>query len=355
MQQLKANIKGMSKLFLILLLLLSAIIGGLLAYTWTIGYYVVLYSAPPKGTMMEILPEETKFPVENSTYFEVTFFNPSTSKENATITRIAITTKDSSVLEEVYSTNPKLPYVLPIGEKKTFTCIKYWGDFAGKEIGIITFIREGTGPTLYKSTDYVKLEANTTFDSTRTIEWFTATVSNNVESKIALNLTRIYIDIIEIPAANITPSIGTLGAMQPGDTITFNCTYNWEGLMGFNHTLKVGTAQGYKTEFSTGKLPNHVDLTISGVSSNETIPYHFNVTIRNGPDSPHYVNITRIEVFYENVTILKSFQVQQAINANSTVTITILEYWTLLPTKIKIVAYTLQGFKTAPFEYQFPP
>jgi len=353
MSRFKTNTKAISKLALTLLLLLSAIIGGLLAYTWTIGYFVVLYSSPPEGTLIQI--KDAYFPLENATYFEVTLFNPSTSNENATITRIAITTKGSSVLEEVYSINPRLPYVLPVGKERTFACTKYWGDYAGEEIGIVVFINEGAGSTLYKKTDYVKLHATASFDSTKSIEWFTVTVKNDPESKISLNITRIYIDIVEIPHANITPSLATLEALQPNQEVTFNCTYNWEGLMGFDHTLKVGTAQGYKTECSTGQLPSHLELTILGVDFSKTD--HFNLTIQNGPNSPHYVNITRIEVFSEQGVLLWQSQLQQSVDANTTTEVMCTVHWwqwTFITEKIRIVAYTLQGFKIPAYEYQLP-
>ncbi|MEM2318137.1 MAG: hypothetical protein QW142_01815, partial [Candidatus Bathyarchaeia archaeon] len=78
------NIKGTSKIMLTLMMLISAVIGGIISYTFTIAYYAKI-------------PEETAITItgihinpKNVKAFNITVLNPSYSPKSANITRIAI-------------------------------------------------------------------------------------------------------------------------------------------------------------------------------------------------------------------------------------------------------------------------
>ncbi|MCW4051723.1 MAG: hypothetical protein NWE78_00765, partial [Candidatus Bathyarchaeota archaeon] len=83
------NVKGLSKLSLLILLFASALFGAVLSYLWTEGYYIETGRKVPEDVITVTITNVT-FPIGNSTYFNVTVLNPSFSKADAYITGIAL-------------------------------------------------------------------------------------------------------------------------------------------------------------------------------------------------------------------------------------------------------------------------
>ena len=78
------DVKAVSTLAAILLIVISLIIGGLLSYMFTIAFYVEI----PEETT--VLVTDVYFEKENARSFKIGVLNPSFSPTNATITRIGI-------------------------------------------------------------------------------------------------------------------------------------------------------------------------------------------------------------------------------------------------------------------------
>jgi len=269
------NKKGISTLSLIILLLVSGIIGAILSYLWTVGYYVEIGLTIPEGVATIAITNVT-FPIENSNYFDVTVLNPSYSYAEAKITSIALVTTTDD------------------GESQN-----------------------DSGATFPHETSNVKLNfVKTEIDTKVTIERFNVTVRNSVDSLIPLNVAEILFDSISIPSQNITvkDENATLPQqLQPNQTKTFTCNWNMleNGVLGVvssSHTITVKTLQGYSA-VKTETLPAVVSLNISDVSFT-ALPdtSGFNVTISNHPASPHFVNVSRITIkndtqVFDNITI----------------------------------------------------
>jgi len=314
------NKKGISTLSLIILLLVSGIIGAILSYLWTVGYYVEIGLTIPEGVATIAITNVT-FPIENSNYFDVTVLNPSYSYAEAKITSIALvtTTDDGESINniEADSIEPSVPYALEKGKTITFRCNQNWGEFSGQIVRVVVFLQNDSGATFPHETSNVKLNfVKTEIDTKVTIERFNVTVRNSVDSLIPLNVAEILFDSISIPSQNITvkDENATLPQqLQPNQTKTFTCNWNMleNGVLGVvssSHTITVKTLQGYSA-VKTETLPAVVSLNISDVSFT-ALPdtSGFNVTISNHPASPHFVNVSRITIkndtqVFDNITI----------------------------------------------------
>jgi hypothetical protein len=142
--------RGISSVALILLLLISFIIGAVLSYMWTIGYYVSSeYSLPSQAN---ITIENVQFSPENTTLFNVTVLNPSYSS-NVTIEQIKVETITDGNIHDVVTT--MLPFKLSRGTSQTFTCIWNWGNYTGHALNVIVLLSEGSGATLKASTPII--------------------------------------------------------------------------------------------------------------------------------------------------------------------------------------------------------
>ena len=107
--KLTRNMKAISKLLLILLLLTALTIGAILSYLWVIGYYVSFDRVSPEGITVNITGYA--FDYQNTSYFNVTIQCPTSykSKETANITRIMVSPREGDLYDEI-NTDPPLSY-----------------------------------------------------------------------------------------------------------------------------------------------------------------------------------------------------------------------------------------------------
>lgn len=355
------NRRGISRIILLILLVVSGIVGAVLSYMWTVGYYVDKEFRVPQDVTTITITNVT-FPLRNSTYFDVTILNPSFSKTGANITGIAmIVTEDNlaTIIDiPAASIEPSIPYNLGKSKVVTFRCSKNWGEFAGQTIRVAVFIQEESGATSPYKTTRVKLEIiKTEFDTTVTIEGFNLTIRNSAESSIALNITEILFDSDSIPFQNITVQNenATLPQhLQPGQNRTFICAWNlWRkgalGIVESSHTITSKTSQGYSAT-KTISLPPVVSFNITSVALNTSDTSGFNVTVSSLSPSPHYVNISRVTItngtqVFENVTIIG--EMPRALMPGENVTLQFLWKWEAFRDRnLKIMIYTTQGFST---------
>ncbi|MCW4042600.1 MAG: hypothetical protein NWE90_02600, partial [Candidatus Bathyarchaeota archaeon] len=327
---------------------------------WTVGYYVQQgYKTPEDITTITIT--NVTFPIENSTYFDVTVLNPSYSKGDANITSIALVATTNNV-ETIYnipafSIDPLIPYPLVKSGTISFRCSETWGEFAGQTVHVIVLLQDGSGATFPYKTGKVKLEiVKAEFDTTVTVERFNVTIRNSAESLIPLNVTDLLFDSTSIPPQNITihDENATLPQqLQPGQNKTFTCYWNlWEkGSLGFSHNITAKTSQGYSAVSKTASLPPSVSLNITDITFT-ALPdtSGFNVTVSNLPSSPHFVNINRVAItngtqIFENVTTIGD--ITQRLMPGDNLTLQCLWNWTEFKgQEIKVTVYTAQGFFT---------
>jgi len=143
------NALGISKIVLILLLLVSAIVGGVLSYMWTEGYYQSKgFRIPETAT---IIITDVTFDPQDPTFFDLTLLNPPFSISSASVAQIRVSTEDG-VLHGITAVTPSLPVELSIDESKTIKCIWNWTSYTDENVDILVFLAEGSGATYQTTT-----------------------------------------------------------------------------------------------------------------------------------------------------------------------------------------------------------
>ncbi len=342
------NVKAISKLLLILLLLMATIIGGILSYLWVMGYFITLESVIPEKTTVSIA--NVTFPAQNTSYFSVTLLNPSYSPTEAYVTEIVASTgKDIYNVTEV---RPLLPYRLPKGEEETFECVWNWANYTGETIKIIAFIAEGSGPTFKSEAPLVDLMiTDLSFNSTIGVTHFNMTVQNSASSVTHVNITEINVATETLKPEEIVPSLPI--RLDPDSSVTLMCSWNWTNYQNTSVTVGVHTLQGY-IKHTTKLTPPPVTLEVTEVDFDVANSTLFDVTVRNNGASPTYLNVTRITLTIENETVREwtmengtevDPNIPYTLDKNSSETFTCPWNWTEQRDKnVTVTVYTLQGF-----------
>jgi len=346
--RLTRNIKAISKLLLILLLLIALIIGAVLSYLGVIGYYLTLDRVNPEDITVNIT--DYAFDNQNTSYFNVTIQCPTSykSREPANLTRITVSTEDN-ILHNVTGTEPPLSYKFQKkGESQTFKCLWNWANYTGETIKIIAFVAEGSGPTFEAKAPLVDLGiTEILFDSAISITHFNMTVGNSPSSVTYVNITGVSIDREPIPPENL--SISLPHVLNPDESVSLKCMWNWVDYQNKSVTVAVYTIQGYMAYYSE-TTPPPVTLEISEVvfDITDTNPY-FNITVQNSEFSPTYVNVTKISVTVENGFSLNVTEITPSLpyglSSNESQVFTCFCNWTGYRNKnFTIGVHTLQGF-----------
>ena|GEM_PF-374046 len=355
--KLTRNIKAISRLALILLLLIFTTFGALISYLWVVGYYESLYIQIPETPTIAIT--NATFSSQNTTFFNVTFLNPtfSASEEPAEITGVTVSTRDG-VSHNLTAVDPSLPLQLFRGESKTFRCIWNWANYTGQNITIHASLAEGSGANFQSETPLVDLNiADVFFNSTISINHFNMTVKNSEDSATYVNLTRIDVIAGTVKKEGVPTSISLPYSLDQNSSVTLKCSWNWTNYQNTSVTVIVRTLQGYAS-YRTYTTPNPVTLEVTDVVFDETDTNQFKVTVKNSEDSPTYVNITRITVTLENATVqeingtiaVPSFNATNpcVLNQNSSIMFTCPWNWTSYRDKnASITVHTSQGFTTS--------
>jgi len=342
------NVKAISKLFLILLLLTAAIIGAILSYLWVLGYFITLERVVPEKTAVSIA--NVTFNPQDTSHFNVTLLNPSYSPSDANITQIVTSTEKGGkeVIHPLMYVEPQLHYKLPRAKSVTFTCGWNWANYTGKTVKIIAFIEDGSGPTFEIKPPLVDLSVtDVRFNSTISVTHFNVTVQNSATSVTYVNITEVSVDKETISAGNISKSLPY--SLHPDESVPLQCTFNWTAYQNKSVTVAVYTLQGY-VAYYTHQTPKPVNLTITNVLFNITDTTHFNITVQNSEDSPTYVNLTSISVTVENETfpdvpVEPSPDLPYSLYPGANVTFLCSWNWTDYRGKnVTVTVYTLQGF-----------
>lgn len=287
--RLKKEMKAISTLFVILLVLVSLIVGGLLSYMWVIsGYY---YES--SGT--DLIITDAVFPLNQSGYFNITVMNP-THSSTTNITGIYIEAAGNTTVQDVTDTYPEtLPITLERATSKTIICVQNWSPFAGESITVGITTSDNTGASKTVVTQPVSLEATTDLDMSISSQQFNVTVTNPSDSVLNLTLYNVYVN--QVPVLNATPTLPL--NLTVGSNVTIQCTYDLEGLS--KPVITVGTAQGYYVDLSTTVVAS-LGWSVNQVLFNGANPEEMNITIFNPDTASTYVDINKIELIYGNTT-----------------------------------------------------
>lgn len=354
----RSNIKAVSTLAIILLIIISAIIGGLLSYMFTIAFFTRI----PEKTTLTIT--DVYFDKENARSFKISLLNPSYSPTNATVTRIALNLKGGSQLYDIVVTEPSIEngIVIQKGEILNITCLRAqrdsanasWGrlagEFAGEDITVHVFSSDSPAANIEASLPLVKLYiTDTDFDSKVSFNRFNITIMNHVNSEINLTINEIMVGGIELTEDALSPELPQ--PIANGTSVHFTCDGSWHDII--ETALTIFTEEGY-IFYQELDLPR-VSTIIQDVIFNENHTDHFNVTVSNSAESANYVNVTKIAGTLENGTIIEANYSSVAIAPNSTCTFKFDWNWTEYREKrINVTTFFLQDFQTATFPVTTP-
>jgi len=296
------NIKAISKLLLILLLLLAMIIGAIFSYLLVIGYYINLEIRVPENTTLSVM--DVTFDPQNAETFNITILNPSYSPTEATIKEISVATQDNTV-HKILNADPQLPFELPKGQEETFICQWNWGNFSGENVKVIVLVEEGSGSAYEIKISAARLALTTMgFDPADT-EHFNMTLRNAEESNIDLNFTKITVTMDDGAVFEVSETAPTLPQQLLRDSFnTFKVSWDWSDYRGRNVTVTAFTSEGY-TAYRTQSTPNPVLLSVTDINFDSSNTTYFNVTVSNSEYSTVSANLTRISVNLEDQTTVE--------------------------------------------------
>ena len=334
------EIKAISTLLAILLMLISAILGALLAYMWTMAPF---YFEP---NTVDLIVTNVNFPADHGTYFDLTVMNPSHSISGVNITDIYIESLGLNKTS-IAASLPAFPIFLDRGTQQTVNCSLDWGGLAGRVITVHVLTSINATASLSAQTPAVNIAVDAVFDASESIQYFNGTVT--LSAPVNLTLTQILFDYN--PVENL--SLLKPYVLQPNQTVPFTCYVNWEGHV--KPFVQVLTREGFEGDIRTD-VGSTVILTTTKVDFGETDTNQVMVTLFNSPDSATYVNITSMTFKHGNVTdtfsgTLLTPTLPLPIDKNQTATITCPWNWSdgsYRDMDVVVTAYTKQGFTSVP-------
>jgi len=293
---LQRNVKAVSTLILILLILCALIFGALISYLWVMANY---YLEP---NTVQLAITDLNFQVDHADYFNVTVMNPSHSASATNVTEIYVTVLGNSTMFPVTSTLPEdLPILIDRGTVQTIDCLYNWSDFAGESITVHVAATDAVGAEKTIETRLVKLNLQTYFNSSISSQQFNITVQNDLQSAINLTLTKVTIGgepVQDLATLNYT-TINLPVNLTIGEQLPMICTYDWENMA--NPVIRVETGQGYYVDH-TANATARANWFVTQAMVSETNPEEMNVTVFNSADSSTYLDIAAIILTFSNGT-----------------------------------------------------
>ena len=302
---LSASVKGLSTITIILIVVISAVVGGIISYAFTIAYYT---NVPEKTTLaitgIYIDPQNVRS-------FNITVLNPSYSPGDANITRIALSLKNGTRLYDVVETSPSIQNGLKIrkGESLNITCLKleanmlfsdFASEFAGEKILVHVFAEESPAANMEAKLPYVKIDITTDFNPKVSFKRFNITLTNSLLSEVNLTVTSIDLGLVSFgevyPDFRLNPV-----SLQKNETVCFQFkNASWYGHVQF--MLSVYTEQGYvfRKEVKVGT----VHAAVQSVVFDENYTDFFKVTVYNFAESTSPVNVKEVRCVLEDGTMV---------------------------------------------------
>jgi len=348
----KKDVKAVSALIVILLILISAIIGGLLSYVWVMSNYYL------ESSRTSLSITEAVFPIDHADYFNLTVLNPSHSATDTNITEIHLTVKGNFTLLNVTNTEPTLPLPISRASFQTIKCNFFWGLFAGKTVTAHVTGEDGSGDAFSVQTTFVGLTATAGFNATESSKYLNLTVSNDKDSAINLTLSKVYFNyLLDIPDTEMPDVTLNSTAIANGTSIAFTVFHDWTNIV--NPVIRVRTLEGYVAD-SPANASASFSLFVANVTFNNRNPNQLNLTITNTEESSTLVDLSEIVLTYDNGTTLNLTTTNPSlfpkrIELNSTVALTFDWSWiNYRDQNLTITAYTKQGFATSPLTVKTP-
>jgi len=296
------NLKAISKLLFILLILLALIIGSIFSYLILAGYYLNLGIEVPEKNTISII--DANLDTQNTEAFNISILNPTYSPSEATIKEIWVATADNQT-HQVTATDPQLPYKLDKGQQIIFNCDWSWADYTNQALKIIVLIEDGSGAVYEVETAEVGLSVTSAIFDPTDSEHFNVTIRNAAGSTSDIKVTKITVTMengTEFQVRDITPSIPML--LQVDTTTTFTCAWDWTNYRGLNATVNVFTSEGYAFHRTT-TTPKAAQLSITDPVFSTSNMTYFNITVTNSEYSIVDANLTVVELFFQNYTSLE--------------------------------------------------
>jgi hypothetical protein len=340
------NVKAISKILYILLLVLAMVIGSIFSYMILAGYYLGLENNIPENPTISVI--DVGLDVQNAESFTITILNPTYSPSEALISEAYIIADDVS--DKILSLDPTLPYELGTGENVTFNCNWNWGNYIGETLKVVFVVNEGSGAVYEIETAVVGLDITAAVFDTEDTEHFDLTVKNPDYSVIDLSLTKITVTMENGTVVNIRDTTPTIPATLPMDSYTtFTCGWDWTTYRGQNVTVSVYTSQGYDYHL-TKTTPRSAQLSITDVNFDVNNASAFELTVENSKNSIVSANLTSVEMQLEDSTIVTATIEQPAdlpytLEIGETVTIRCLWDWSSHRQEtITLAVQTEEGF-----------
>jgi len=344
--RIRKDLRAVSTILTVLLILAAAILGGLISYMWAIAPF---FATPSNGLSIT----SVNFPLYHADYFDVTVLNPSYSSSGTNITSIYVTAANETSFINATDTNPGLPVFLDAGASVTIQCTFNWGAYAGQNITVDVLPQSGIGATYTVQPAFVGLTANVYFNATETVQSFVMTVQNDANSAINLTLSGISIDGAAI--SNVSATLPEV--INVSNTVTLTCNVNWGGYT--NPDIVAETQEGYTAEV-TEQINASTLLLVDDVQFNENNPDLINVTLLNSPSSNTPATVTYITIANGTTTptalnqTVSSPTLPYTLDVNASVTLNFAWNWTADSYRnltIGVTAFTSQGFvsQTATF------
>jgi hypothetical protein len=322
------NIKAISKILFLLILLLAMIIGSIFSYMILAGYYLNLENNIPEKPTVSVL--NVGLDPQNAESFTITVLNPTYSPSEATIKEIYIITPDEQ-LDKVLSTDPTLPLDLGIGKEETLTCDWNWGNYFGETLTAVIVVEDGSGAVYEIKTAAVGLDITAAVFNTDDTQHFNLTIRNPSDSIIDLSLTKIAVTMENGTEFNVRTTNPPIPRTLAVDTYTtFVCTWDWTNYRDQNITISVYTSQGYETHL-TKTTPRLVQLSITDTNFDTSNMSRFAITVENSANSLAIANLTQVQIQLADLSIVnitvESPELPYTLNIGGTVTLNCVWNW----------------------------
>ncbi len=226
-------------------------------------------------------------------YFNLTVQNPLEST-NLTISEIDVAG------EQILNVSQSLPYLLQNNASITFICNRNWEDLRYKNATITVQTAEGyvtsyTTNTLLGATleiSDVKFDYSDTSYFNLTISSSASSTSYPTLSSINLTLANQTSSLFTIPQLNFTFPI----YVQPNQSLTLKCLWNWNTVRDENITINVYTKQNFTVPAETVLTPPTNVWNITDVKFDLEDLTRFSVNVTNMPCSVSSITIAKIQL-----------------------------------------------------------
>lgn len=286
------EMKAISIIIWILLILCFTIVGGLISYIWVMSNY---YNMPQDTTLLVV--ENVDFSPENFTYFNMTVLNPSNSVTDVNVTAIILRVESRNETYSVEKTEPAIPFVINRGTRQSFKCLENWSNFTGELVRVEPIAAQPATISYPVVAPGGKLNLTSIFDPTESVEYFNLTIENSA-AIYSMNFTISEISVFSLNLTRTTPSLPYL--LEPNQRQTFQCPLNWDRAK-YNVTISVKTTEGYEAAYETEALRT-ASLYVSDITFNYQHTATFNVTITNSEDATASALISKINLTLQDGT-----------------------------------------------------